>query len=43
MKYIEVGKSGIKASNVVMGCMRLKGKTVCGSRTCCTGSVGIRY
>ena len=28
MKYIEVGKSGIKASNVVMGCMRLKGKTV---------------
>ena len=27
MKYIEVGKSGVKASNLVMGCMRLKGKT----------------
>ena len=27
MKQIEVGKSGIKASNVVLGCMRLKGKT----------------
>lgn len=27
MKQIEVGKSGIKASNIVMGCMRLKGKT----------------
>lgn len=27
MKYIEVGTSGIKASNLVMGCMRLKGKT----------------
>ena len=27
MKYIEVGKSGIKASNLIMGCMRLKGKT----------------
>ena len=27
MKQIEVGKSGIKASNIVLGCMRLKGKT----------------
>lgn len=27
MKQIEVGKSGIKASNIVWGCMRLKGKT----------------
>ena len=27
MKYIEVGKSGVKASNLIMGCMRLKGKT----------------
>lgn len=27
MKYFEVGKSGIEASNVIMGCMRLKGKT----------------
>ncbi len=27
MKYIEVGKTGIKASNLIMGCMRLKGKT----------------
>ena len=27
MKRIEVGKSGIKASNIVLGCMRLKGKT----------------
>lgn len=27
MKYIEVGKTGIKASNIIMGCMRLKGKT----------------
>ena len=26
MKYIEVGKTGIKASNLIMGCMRLKGK-----------------
>lgn len=28
MKYIEVGKSGVHASNLVMGCMRLKGKTI---------------
>ena len=27
MKYIEVGKSGIQASNLIRGCMRLKGKT----------------
>ena len=27
MKYLEVGTSGVKASNIVMGCMRLKGKT----------------
>lgn len=27
MKYFEVGKSGIEASNIIMGCMRLKGKT----------------
>ena len=28
MKYIEVGTSGVKASNLIMGCMRLKGKTL---------------
>ena len=28
MKYMEIGTSGIKTSNLVMGCMRLKGKTV---------------
>lgn len=27
MKYIEVGKTGINASNLIMGCMRLKGKS----------------
>lgn len=27
MKYIEVGKSGVRTSNLIMGCMRLKGKT----------------
>ena len=27
MKYIEVGTTGLKASNIIMGCMRLKGKT----------------
>ena len=27
MKYIEIGRTGIKGSNLIMGCMRLKGKT----------------
>ncbi len=27
MKYIEVGKSGVMASNIIMGCMRLRGRT----------------
>lgn len=28
MKYIEIGKSGIHASNLAMGCMRMNGQTV---------------
>ncbi len=27
MKYMEVGKSGVQASNIVLGCMRMKDKT----------------